>query len=75
MCIVKQAKAVQQAEQVTQQTVPEPTASADPTPVGAGRKEEDNSLFGGVPDLRVDRPTTVNTPAAVGSSGAGLNLM
>jgi hypothetical protein len=54
-----------------QQTVPQPEQTAEPTQIGQTRKAEDTSLFGGVPDLRVDR----TTPAAVTNAGSGLALM
>lgn len=49
-----------------------PEKTADPQDVGAARKAEDNTLFGGVPDLRVDRSTT--SGGAV-DGGSGLNIM
>ena len=71
MCIFKQPKAVTQAAETVKQTVPQPEDTAEPTAIGKGRKQEDEQLFGGTPDLRVDR----NTPPAVSGAGAGLNLM
>lgn len=57
-------------------TVPDPTPQpqkvADPTDIGAARKAEDNTLFGGVPDLRVDRSAA---PASIPAGGAGLGTL
>lgn len=58
--------------QTVNQTVPQPDATAEPTAIGKPRAAEDTTLFGGTPDLRVDRSTT---PAAVSTGGTGLNLM
>jgi hypothetical protein len=67
MCIFKQPK----QNKVVNQNVPEPEKTAEPSQVGSARDQEDQDLFGGVPDLRVDRSTTgTNTTA-----GSGLNLM
>lgn len=56
-------------------TVPAPDAqpqkTADPQEIGAPRKAEDQTLFGGIPDLRVDRSTT---SGGVGAGGSGLNV-
>jgi hypothetical protein len=72
MCIVPKSNPQQQ--QTVQQTVPSPeptaSASAEPTQIGSKRKEEDQNLFGGTPDLRIDR----TTPPAVTGAGSGLYL-
>jgi hypothetical protein len=56
-------------------TVPDPTPqpqkTADPQEIGAARQAEDQTLFGGIPDLRVDRSTT---GGGVGAGGSGLNV-
>lgn len=69
MCVFSKPKASE--TQAVTQAVPNPEATAEPTQIGNARKKEDDELFGGVPDLRVDR----STPTSVASSGAGLNLM
>jgi hypothetical protein len=46
----------------------QPEKVAQPDEIGAGRKAEDEALFGGVPDLRVDR-SAVSGGAAAGGSG------
>ncbi len=56
----------------TQGILPDPEKVADPTEVGTARKQEDNSLFGGIPDLRVDRSST---SGGVGAGGSGLGTM
>lgn len=66
MCFVKTPKT-----STVNQKVPEPEQTAEPTEVGSARDAEDDTLFGGTPDLRVDR----STPAAVTNGGSGLNLM
>lgn len=50
---------------------PQPGKTADPQEIGAARKAEDQTLFGGIPDLRVDRSTT---GGGVGAGGSGLNV-
>ncbi len=67
MCIFKQPK----PNKTVNQSVPEPEKTAEPTDVGSARDQEDKDLFGGVPDLRVDRNSTGTNTAA----GSGLNLM
>lgn len=52
--------------------MPEPEETAEPDEVGAARKAEDEELFGGVPELRVDRSATAGGVAA---SGSGLKVM
>lgn len=49
-----------------------PEKTAEPDPIGGARKAEDEALFGGVPDLRVDR--SIASGGAVGE-GSGLNIM
>ncbi|MDG4856422.1 hypothetical protein [Mesorhizobium sp. WSM4982] len=49
----------------------QPEKVADPQALGAARKAEDQTLFGGIPDLRVDRSTT---GGGVGAGGSGLNV-
>jgi hypothetical protein len=51
---------------------PEPQKVADPQEIGGARKAEDKTLFGGIPDLRVDRNSA---PAAVNTGGAGLGTL
>lgn len=51
---------------------PEPEKVATPQDIGGNRKAEDNTLFGGVPDLRVDRSAA---PVAVSAGGAGLGTL
>lgn len=55
--------------------VPPPTAqpeqTAEPQQIGQARQAEDQTLFGGIPDLRVDRSTT---GGGVGAGGSGLNV-
>lgn len=50
---------------------PEPQKVADPQQIGSARKAEDQTLFGGIPDLRVDRAAA---PAALNTGGAGLSV-
>jgi hypothetical protein len=50
----------------------EPEKTAEPDEVGAARKAEDEELFGGVPELRVDRSAT---SGGVAASGTGLKVM
>lgn len=50
---------------------PQPQKVADPQQIGEARKAEDKTLFGGIPDLRVDRSTT---SGGVGAGGSGLNV-
>ncbi|RWP84739.1 MAG: hypothetical protein EOR11_19965 [Mesorhizobium sp.] len=56
-------------------TVPDaaaqPEKTADPQQIGQARQAEDQTLFGGIPDLRVDRSTT---GGGVGAGGSGLNV-
>lgn len=54
------------------QNVPDPEKTADPQQIGSGRKAEDQALFGGAPDLRVDR---TSNPASLAAAGSGLKLM
>ncbi len=49
----------------------QPEKVAEPDEIGASRAAEDEALFGGVPDLRVDRSLT---DGGAGASGTGLNL-
>lgn len=51
---------------------PPPEETADPTKIGDKRQAEDKTLFGGVPNLRVDRSATAG---GVGSTGTGLNVL
>lgn len=53
-------------------TTSEPEKTADPQDIGGARKAEDNTLFGGVPDLRVDR---TSTPTSIPAGGAGLGTL
>lgn len=48
---------------------PQPEKTADPTEIGDARKAEDETLFGGIPDLRVDRSAA---PTSMPAGGAGL---
>lgn len=50
---------------------PQPEKTADPQQIGQARQQEDQTLFGGIPDLRVDRSTT---GGGVGAGGSGLNV-
>lgn len=50
---------------------PQPEKTADPQQIGQARQAEDQTLFGGIPDLRVDRSTT---GGGVGAGGSGLNV-
>lgn len=50
----------------------QPEAVATPDEIGASRKAEDQTLFGGVPDLRVDRSATGGGATA---GGSGLKVM
>jgi hypothetical protein len=50
---------------------PQPEKTADPQQVGAQRKAEDQTLFGGIPDLRVDRSAA---PPSLPAGGAGLSV-
>lgn len=49
----------------------QPEKTADPQQIGQARQAEDQTLFGGIPDLRVDRSTT---GGGVGAGGSGLNV-
>lgn len=49
----------------------QPEKTAEPVDIGDARTKEDNTLFGGVPDLRVDRSATTGGAAA---GGAGLKM-
>lgn len=51
--------------------LPKPEAVAEPDEIGVARAAEDDSLFGGIPDLRVDRSLT---GGGAGASGSGLNM-
>lgn len=52
--------------------LPDPEKIAEPTAIGDARKAEDTALFGGVPNLRVDRSAT---SGGVGADGSGLGTM
>lgn len=60
MCFIKQ-KDVKQRD-----PLPSPEKVADPTDIGSSRQREDEELFGGVPDMRVDR-TAVGEGVAEGT--------
>lgn len=51
-------------------SIPAPAKSPEVPEVGAARKAEDDALFGGVPDLRVDRSATGGGVA----TGSGLSI-
>lgn len=51
--------------------IPQPEKVAEPSEIGDARKAEDETLFGGVPDLRVDRSVTSGGTTA---DGTGLKL-
>ncbi len=70
MCIFGSGKSNDTAN--VKQTVPDPQPTAEAASIGDARKQEDNSLFGGTPDLRVNRAST-STQSPTG--GAGLQLM
>lgn len=53
------------------QQVATPEKVTEAPEVGSARKDEDEDLFGGVPNLRTDR----TTPPQVSNAGSGLNLM
>ena len=66
MCIIpKMKKPTVAAEQA------QPEQVATPDEIGASREAEDKTLFGGVPDLRVDRSATAGGATA---GGAGLKM-
>jgi hypothetical protein len=68
-------KTIEKAQDTVKQTVPEPDQTAEATPIGDARAEEDTKLFGdSQPDFRVDRPAGVSN-SSVGTSGSGLKLM
>lgn len=48
--------------------LPPPEKTAEPAEIGSLRKAEDETLFGGVPDLRT--PTTPALTASTGLAGA-----
>jgi hypothetical protein len=52
--------------------IAEPEKTAEPPAIGDARKAEDEALFGGVPDLRVDRSATSGGATA---GGTGLKMM
>lgn len=53
-------------------TQPKPQPSADPTEIGEVRKAEDESLFGGVPDLRYTDNSLTGGGLDAGGSGLAL---
>lgn len=61
MCFIKGPKNNVPKEQA------QPEAVANPDEIGASRTAEDDALFGGVPDLRVDRAATAGGTSADGS--------
>lgn len=63
MCFFPKAKTIPK-------DLPPPSKAPDVPEVGAARTAEDNALFGGVPDLRVDRSATGGGIA----TGAGLKI-
>lgn len=66
MCFMPKAK---QQKVPQEQKQPEPIANPDE--VGEARIAENDALFGGVPDLRVDRSAT---GGGATSGGAGLKM-
>lgn len=66
MCFMKKQEVKQR------DPIAPPEKIADPTDVGAVRKREDEELFGGVPDMRVDRSAI---PDAVAGGGGLREVM
>lgn len=62
MCIIPKAKVA------TQGQASQPEQTATPQDVGQARQQENQSLFGGVPDLRID-PSASSGGAVAGGSG------
>ena len=52
---------------------PPPEKGAEPLEVGSARTAEDEALFGGQPNLAVNRDNAA--PAGVTSGGSGLRMM
>jgi hypothetical protein len=67
MCFFPKAK-----EPKVSNPLAEPDKTADPVDIGNNRKAEDKTLFGGIPDLRVDRSAA---PASIPAGGAGLGTL
>lgn len=67
MCIFQRPK-----NQALSKDIAAPEATAEAAAVGSARKKEDKALFGGVPNLRVDRSSV---KGGVGAGGSGLKVM
>lgn len=66
MCIFGKTKDTKMAKEIAT-----PEKTAEPTEVGTARTAEDEALFGGIPDLRVDR----SVASGGNTTGTGLKVM